>query len=110
MLMLYVKLIVFITQHQDITCSAKLYKGQWILNLSGTTHFSHVQMDHIGSCHYFTLPLATNKCAMGFTDTNMRTPTSRSSSSLSYHQPEILKILKEYWNETHHPKHEWQFN
>lgn len=53
--MLYIKLIIFITQHQDIACSAGLYKGQHILNLSGTAHSSHVQMDKTGSCHYFTL-------------------------------------------------------
>lgn len=55
MLMLYVKLIVFITQHQDVTCSARLYKGQQILNLSGTAHFSHVQIDQIVSHPYFML-------------------------------------------------------
>lgn len=42
---------------------------------------------------------------MDFTDTDTQTPTSRSSSSLSYCHPEALKILKEHWNETHHPKH-----
>lgn len=67
--MLYIKLVIFITQHQEVENHFQHNHFQSIgkspavqghtngntLILSGTTDFAQVQMDKTGSCHFFTL-------------------------------------------------------
>lgn len=91
--MLYMKLVIFITQHQEVEnhFHNKALRSHLLFKATLTathtlfmwpTHFAQVQMDKTGSHHVFTLLFLwlQNTCAilLGFTDTNLQTPSSPS--------------------------------
>lgn len=99
MLMLYIKLIIFITQHKALgshlffmaTLMATHNDFKW----HHSFYLSTEELDRQLSFFQPSLPLVTNTCAilLRFSDTNIQTPSSP-SSSLFHHHPEILKTLR----------------